>query len=239
MFYNYKNKKDVEAISVFIKIKFCFALFCYVYLKKLKIIKRFFGNVQKSFQKKKYYFYDGNSGFTLIELIVSLGIFTFVIFISLNSFLGIIETQRKTISLRTAQDNLRLNLEVMAKEIRMGSSYYCSSSISDLGNGTNVQDCLSGGSVLTFMNNSGKTVVYLTDINGGLRKSDDGGLTYLNISSPDIIFKNLTFYVVGSELGDFKQPRITITAEVEIGKKEIVRTIFNLQTTISQRLLDS
>ena len=66
-----------------------------------------------------------NAGFTLIEMIVSLGVFTFVILISMGSFLAILGAQKKAIAVGTLQENLRFSIETMLKDIRVGYSYYC------------------------------------------------------------------------------------------------------------------
>lgn len=64
-------------------------------------------------------------GFTLIEMIVSLGLFTIIMFIATSSLLSIVNTDRKARSVRIAADNLNLALEDMSRRIKTGSTYYC------------------------------------------------------------------------------------------------------------------
>lgn len=62
-------------------------------------------------------------GFTLLELIVALGVFTIVVGTSTASLIILINAQRKTFFVQTNQDNIRFSLEVMAREIRTGILY--------------------------------------------------------------------------------------------------------------------
>lgn len=176
-----------------------------------------------------------NKGFTLLELVVTAAVFVFVVLIGIGSFLSILNVQRKASSLITAQDNIRFALEYMIREIRMGESYHCGP---PEGN-TSPLDCdfsSGGSSLLNFINSSDQTVTYKLDT-GRLQKSVVGGSTDY-ISSLDITFNNLAFYVTGSAANNQKQPKVTITAEVEAGAGT-TKSTFNLQTTVSQRPLDS
>jgi|ERR1035437_1884571 prepilin-type N-terminal cleavage/methylation domain-containing protein len=64
-------------------------------------------------------------GFTLIEIIVSLAIFTVVAVVAVGAFLKIIDANKKSQTLQTAVNNVNFAFESMAREIRVGSSYYC------------------------------------------------------------------------------------------------------------------
>ena len=131
----------------------------------------------------------------------------------------------------------RFSLEMMLREIRTGRFYYCG-----YGNGSDTNDCASGGNVLTFKNYLGKTVIYRLN-NGRIEKSSDGGSTYSVITFPEVQISDLKFYVLGSVpagQGDAVQPRITITikGEAETAMQKS-KSEFNIQTTVSQRIIDS
>lgn len=176
------------------------------------------------------------NGFTLVELLVSLTLFSFLIFISLGSFLSILNGQRKASSLQISQDNLRFSFEFMSREIIAGNSYYCgvpSDPLSYL-----PQDCVSGDSSFTFRNAEGKVVIYR--ISGGqLERVSVSESTTSLMSSPDVIFKSLAFYVFGAQRRDQRQPKVIISAEVEAGESGTTKSVINLQTTVSQRTPDS
>ncbi len=64
-------------------------------------------------------------GFTLIEMIVSLALFTVVAVIAIGAFLKITDSNKKSQTLKTSINNLSFALESMSREMRVGSSYYC------------------------------------------------------------------------------------------------------------------
>ena len=64
-----------------------------------------------------------NGGFTLIELMVALGVFMVVMTITLSAFLNIIDIQKKTEAFRKVNDNLNFAMEAMMREIREGTKY--------------------------------------------------------------------------------------------------------------------
>ncbi|PJE73761.1 MAG: hypothetical protein COV02_00920, partial [Candidatus Terrybacteria bacterium CG10_big_fil_rev_8_21_14_0_10_41_10] len=68
-----------------------------------------------------------NAGFTLIELIVALGLFAVVMTISVGAFLNISDIQKKSESLRNVSDNMSFTIEMMTRDIREGYDYSCSS----------------------------------------------------------------------------------------------------------------
>src|SRR3989344_3401438 len=58
----------------------------------------------------------------------------------------------------------------------------------------------------------------------------------LAITAPEIMIENLKFYVQGAGVGSQAQPRVTIVIRGYAGATAKIRTPFNLQTTLSQRM---
>lgn len=192
----------------------------------------------------KRYNKNFKKGFTLIEMIVALGVFSVIALISLGSFLVVLGAQRKSVSIGNVQENLRLTLEMMAKEIRVGRFYYCGNFADDFGNGANYQDCANGGPAVTFRS-AGGTTVYRVN-NQRIEKSKDAGSSFSVITFPEVRIDDLTFYVSGSRpyipsepAPDTKQPKVTITVKGTMGiESKGSKSEFNIQTTVSQRKLD-
>jgi prepilin-type N-terminal cleavage/methylation domain-containing protein len=69
-------------------------------------------------------------GFSLIEMIVSLGLFSVVITISVGALLMLIATNEQLQSEQTVMTNLSFALDSMTREIRTGTNYYCDSNTS-------------------------------------------------------------------------------------------------------------
>ena len=100
-------------------------------------------------------------GFTLIELMVSVAIFSVVMVLALGSLLSISTSEKKAETLKSVMNNLNFALDSMSRSIRTGSVYHCGSS----GTLTVAQDCTNPGqSYLAFKATDGiTTVVYWLD----------------------------------------------------------------------------
>ncbi len=67
-------------------------------------------------------------GFTLIEMIVSLAVFSFVATIAVGALLMLIGTNKQLQDEQSVMTNLSFALDSMTREIRTGTRYYCGSS---------------------------------------------------------------------------------------------------------------
>ena len=170
----------------------------------------------------------------MLEMIVSMGVFSIAVLIAVGSLLALTNAQKKALVLQSTQDNLRFALETMARDIRTGDLYHCADDVVL----TRV-DCASGNDIFTFLNASGATVTYKASGNRILR-SINGGVTFDPTTSSDITIEYLLFFVIGSPEddgtpgGDKFHPRVTIVAKGVSGSGAS-RSELNLQTTVSQR----
>ena len=169
-----------------------------------------------------------NNGFTLIELIVALGVFMVVMTITLSAFLNIMDIQKKTEAFRKVNDNLNFAMEAMMREIREGTGYSC------LGN------CPGSSFVFTNKDKSSQVTYELNSVNPEDKYIERKiGIDSQRMTSDGINITNLSFSVRGNGAGDKLQPLVTISIGGESGTKEKLKSRLNLQTTISQRKLDS
>lgn len=174
-------------------------------------------------------------GFTLLEMIVAMGVFAVAALLSAGSLLSLTDAQKKTYALQSAYDNLRFALETIAKDVRTGDVFYCGADPNDLPPVPTPRDCPSGGPALTYKNSSGGAIAYRI-FQGRIDKFTGGALSGA-LTSEDINITDLTFYVLGAPSGDDLQPRIAIVIKGTAGGGRTVSN-FNLQTTISQREID-
>jgi len=174
-----------------------------------------------------------NKGFTLVELMVSVSIFSLVMVISMGSILTVLDANRKSQNNRAVMDNLNSSLEGMTRQIRFGINYHCGTT----GVLSQPQDCSNGGNSLTLLSQTGVLVTF--SLSGGRIVRNDGGINYY-VTSPDIIVENLTFWVFGSSpySGNLNQPRVIVLIRGYSGSDSDTRSSFSLQTTISQRQID-
>ena len=74
------------------------------------------------------------AGFTLIEMIVSLGVFSGVITIAIGALLMLVAANDQLQGEQSVMTNLSFALDSMTREIRTGTDYYCDSAAQDNGN---------------------------------------------------------------------------------------------------------
>lgn len=77
-----------------------------------------------------------NRGFTLVEMMVSLAIFSVVAVIAIGALLKVIDANKKSQSMQSAVTNINFAMESMSRDLRTGTSIQCFSS-SDLSNAIN------------------------------------------------------------------------------------------------------
>ncbi|MFH1402347.1 MAG: type II secretion system protein [Patescibacteria group bacterium] len=188
-------------------------------------------------QKNKNKF---QTGFTLVEMIVAVALFSIVMVIAMGALLNVLNASQQSQSIQTAVNNLNLAMEMMTREIRTGYDYHCGSE----GTYTSPKDCLTGENFIAFEPFDGNPaspndqVVFKYE-NKQIWKSTDGGVTFATLTSPELHLERLLFIVVGSENVDI-HPKVLIVVGGYAGdeNREKGRSYFNLQTTISQRKIE-
>jgi len=158
-------------------------------------------------------------GATIIELIISAGLFITLISLASVSFIQALRTQRIVTNLSASMNDVTFVMEQISREVRVGFSMNSS-----------------GGS-MDFINSDGDRIFYKF-IGSGIGRcmnscASDGD--YKLLTSPDVEIDNLEFILQGTSSGDGESPRVTIIASI-ISESQIR---VNLQTTISSRILDT
>lgn len=177
------------------------------------------------------------TGFTLMEMIVSIALFSFVMLAATSVILSVVDANRKAQGLKITINNLSLAIENMARNLRTGTSYMYADN-----DGT----CdVPGANGVRFLDQYGNDTIYrlsdgAIDVYGGVGGQPD----YFPITSPDISVDRLCFYIGGITTDDETQPNIFLTiggvvnAGTAIGAKEKTTSRFDIQTFITQRLPD-
>lgn len=169
------------------------------------------------------------SAFTLLEMVVSFGIFATVIVIATGAVVSISQAQIKAANIQSIQDNLRFAVESMTKEMRTGRALIPFGGTAPAYGG------------VSFIRSDGSPVGYCLD-GAALKKISGGGQdcgAAAAMTSDDIIVDQLVFYVIGHAAGPTDgQPRITVSLRAH-SRNPKLQTAFQLQTTVVQRELDS
>lgn len=199
---------------------------------------------------------NGSKGFTLVEVMISIGLFTVIMVIGIGAILGVNITNRKTQSMRAIIDNMSFVMEDMARSMRLGDYFVCVDGAPQLNDvylaGAQITqdgpDDLSFGpckgiSFEPYWNSlptePANQVGYFIN-NGAIWQKDAMSFDYTNaLTPPEIIIdeERSGFIVTGSDINDQSQPKITIVLAGTINLSG-QQTSFNMQTTVSQRLLD-
>lgn len=202
-------------------------------------------------------------GFTLIELMVTMAIFIGVMTIAVGALFSAQVVNTRLEQTQEVLDGVNLATEVIVRDMRYGSNFYCDTSIPFPMTAVR-KNCAypSPGTVLIFRptialagtadQNLDRVAYYLS--NGILYKdeypSGASKRTY-QITSTDVNVQTLSFYATGlnsttggsdyAGASDYNQPLITmIISGVTIPRKKTVQPVkFSVQTSASSRALDN
>jgi Tfp pilus assembly protein PilW len=165
------------------------------------------------------------TGFTLVELLVAVGIFVTLVTVAAGVFISGIRGHRALLDLMAVSDNAGIVLEQMAREIRTGY-FFCNT------DGSNPCGNLSQNNI-TFTNYKGERVTYGLNGNSITRTI---GSNSVKITADNVQVNKLRFVIgQGSGSNAICNPwRITIVMEVGSAK---TNQKIPLQTTISSRVL--
>lgn len=196
-------------------------------------------------------------GFTLIELLVTVGLFAIIVTIATGGFTNAIRTQRQVSSLISAESNVSLALEQMARQVRTGY-LFCTipgNTQANAGNGSPYEadgdcGCVLSSSIdasapstawtcraLDFYDANGNEVVYSL-ANGALTETIGGASQAVTGNS--VTLKYLTFQLFGQVEADHWPPRITVSMGIAPSSTDpaVEGNVFNLETTVSSRSID-
>ncbi len=164
-----------------------------------------------------------NRGYTLIELIVAVGLFALIMTLVSGAYIVMIGITERQQSSATGIDNLAFALETMTRSIRTGTDYSCNSG----------RDC-SGGTTFSVKNSSGTTMTYSL-VNGTIMQND------VPLTDPSVTISSLLFYVTGTipvSSGDYNQPHVTIIVAGTVPSGKGSTESFSVETAATMRVPD-
>lgn len=165
-----------------------------------------------------------NKGFTLIEMLVSLALAAALMTIAVAGFVHALNLQRRAFAVQAIQENASFMFDAMTKELRVSK---ISPPVPDT-------QCPSApADTIRVLNSDGAVVRYYRSGTDAIREID-GVSTVINSSSEQVA--RLAFCVLGSSLGDGKQPRVTVMATLQNADAH-QRASINMQTTLSARFI--
>ncbi len=191
-------------------------------------------------------------GFTMIELLMTMSIFIILTSIAAGGFINILRNQRVILALMTANDNMGLTIEQIAREIRTGYNF-----------------CKVSESKFQFVNADNKVIRYGFDAGSIVRgislvllggsssdfcsETDDSLFEFKKITADNVKINKFNIGICGKNIissiliddcdsggtGNSYPPRITINIGITSAEPDIEKlNIFtNIQTTVSSRNL--
>lgn len=167
--------------------------------------------------------------FTLIEMMVSISIFTIIVTIGTGALLVLSDAYRKAQAEKDAVETLEFVLESISREIKIGTDYSC-----DSGSTTN---CPAGDTEIYFdaFGDRGRFSYYLQD---NIIYRNAAGTIQPLTSINQISIDSLTFRVTG--VGIFgEDPQEQPFVLINVGATILVNSeSLDIQTSVSQRTLE-
>lgn len=181
-------------------------------------------------------------GFSLIELMVAVALFSTVMLVSIGSLLALADANRKAQALQSVMNNLNTAIDGMVRSLRMGSTYHCGSE----GALSVAQSCENGGIVIFFeefegdgSNDADQWAYQYDPVTKRMYKSEDSGTTWFALTAPEIQIDDAKFFVVGAPNTDQIQPKAVVVLRGTAGGNNAkTRTTFSVQSTAVQRAID-
>jgi len=170
----------------------------------------------------------GDKGFTLVEIMIAISVFSIMIISLFGFFHSAFLSQEKSLNSIYLLDNASFLSEYMSRSIRMARKDINGDCIEAKANFYQSDD-----SHLKFLNYNGECQELFLQ-NGSLVLSKSGETQ--NLTPDDILVEDLVFHVKGGSQSDFIQPRVTFILAMK-NKKGPIQSI-KIQTTVSQRQLD-
>ncbi len=181
-------------------------------------------------------------GYTLLELIVSIGIFSLVMLAATGAYITLIDLDRHARATNDVVSNLSFAVDSMSRAVRTGTEYRCNET------GYNCFNINAPGQSLQFKDENGRTIVYRL-VGGQIeaRITPLTGSAYTSkLTDPRITIQTLSFFVRGvgtpggspAETAPYIQPQVTfvIAGSMEAGKGKTVN--FSIEGGATQRVLE-
>jgi prepilin-type N-terminal cleavage/methylation domain-containing protein len=185
-------------------------------------------------------------GFTLVEMMVVLAIFSVATVVIIDIFMMAGKAQRRTLAIEKNQSDARYSMEAMSKEIKMD--------MIDYGWAGYAAGITLPEDELALLDADNNSIIFKKSADNcpaGTTKcltvSIDGGVTWASITSKGNNVEDLKFYIdpavdpflmnAGNTYDSDNQPRVTIVLATKGigGRVEEQQTIY-LETTVSSRI---
>jgi prepilin-type N-terminal cleavage/methylation domain-containing protein len=176
-------------------------------------------------------------GFTLVELMVSLTVFSIIMLISTGVLLVMVDVNAKGQALYASYSNLTFALDSMTREIRTGRNYYCNTSENAWPSNGSVRDCANGTIIVFDRGFSNEQMGYRLTSTGRIEQRIADG-EWFAITAEEVVVNEMVLDVESTSNSDGEQPRVDIRVAGALYNGLAEPTDFEISTRVVQRVLD-
>jgi len=180
-----------------------------------------------------------SQGFTLVEMLVTVTVFSLIVGTSTGIFVSAIKIQRYNLATQELLNQTSYALEYMDRFLRMARKDMTGTCLTTAGAGANYENP-SGNATIQFLNYNGVCQKFYL---GGSKLMVDLDVSdsfagEFDLTSGKFNVTSLKFQIAGEQQTDIYQPRVTIFMTIESNSPIQPKPKLTVQTTISQRALD-
>ncbi len=161
---------------------------------------------------------------------MSVAVFTVVALIAAGALLAVADANRKAQAFKSVVNNLHFALESVTRNLRTGSSY----SVATFPKGICENGYANG---ISFVSQDGVAASY--SLNGTQIVRRVGGGNAVGVTAPEVLVSRFCFLLQGEEAGDGIQPHALLRVGGVMRGGQKLESRFDVQTFMTQRLLDS
>lgn len=185
-------------------------------------------------------------GFSLIEIIVSVGLFSLVMLVATSAYFTLIGLDRRARATNDVVNNVSFAVDSMSRGLRTGTTYQCWNGTTDSNGDFTSGNCTCAsyydtnlGLYVTYhlMGTLGNRTIGRAVGAGGAGACNDAQATA--ITAPSINISTLTFYLRGASASDDAQPQMLYTVKGSMpADNRGNTTTFTIQGNATQRRID-
>lgn len=169
----------------------------------------------------KYRINNKKQGFTMVEMLVSVAIFSVVITIVMGTIVTIVDTSRKARTMTEVMNNLNFSFESMTRTLKTAKS---------------IDWARTNNDTIVAIDQNDKEIVYSFSTDRITKNIDGAGAE--SITSEDLKLSSWKIEKFKSGVNSDRQPRIFFSVKGRVETTKGIASEFNLQSTVSQRRLN-
>lgn len=175
-------------------------------------------------------------GFTLVEMLVAVSIFTLVVGMATGIFVSALRAQKQSLASQQLLDQISYAMEYMSRALRMATKDLTGACITAKSNYENPGGDTSKIRFINHLQDDDCQEFFLEDNYLKYKIKIGADEETLALTSDDLKVNSLNFNLSGQfqPPTDYLQPKVTISLDIE-GKEQ---SKIKIQTTVSQRNLD-